>query len=197
MSKLTTAILLVVGLSSTLRSQRPQEGIKVHGHWTIDIRQPDGTLATHREFENSLITVVPSSNLNYQSGNLLLASILRDPQPSAGSWYIVLGADVGVQSPCDESFTGRVSPFGGEITYNTQAACVVPAYASNGGSGQTILNGTTYANHSGTIAQVLTTRTVTNTSPDLYVFTGAILSERITQITIDQVIQVKVTISFS
>jgi hypothetical protein len=30
------------------------EGIKVHGHWIIDVRNPDGTLATHREFENSL-----------------------------------------------------------------------------------------------------------------------------------------------
>jgi hypothetical protein len=31
-----------------------QQGIKVHGHWTIDVRNPDGTLAEHREFENSL-----------------------------------------------------------------------------------------------------------------------------------------------
>jgi hypothetical protein len=29
------------------------EGIKVHGHWTIDVKNPDGTLAQHREFENS------------------------------------------------------------------------------------------------------------------------------------------------
>src|SRR6476660_2101480 len=32
----------------------PKEGIKVHGHWTIDVRNADGTLATHREFENAL-----------------------------------------------------------------------------------------------------------------------------------------------
>jgi hypothetical protein len=31
-----------------------KEGIKVHGHWTIDVRNPDGTLATHNEFENAL-----------------------------------------------------------------------------------------------------------------------------------------------
>ena len=30
------------------------EGIKVHGHWTIDVRNPDGTLVTHSEFENAL-----------------------------------------------------------------------------------------------------------------------------------------------
>lgn len=31
------------------------EGIKVHGHWTIEVRNPDGKVATHREFENSLV----------------------------------------------------------------------------------------------------------------------------------------------
>ena len=31
----------------------PAEGIKVHGHWTIEVRDPDGTLVTHREFEKA------------------------------------------------------------------------------------------------------------------------------------------------
>src|SRR5437879_3747133 len=31
----------------------PQEGIQVHGAWTIDVREPDGTLVEHREFENA------------------------------------------------------------------------------------------------------------------------------------------------
>ena len=30
------------------------EGIKVHGHWTIEVRNTDGKLATHTEFENAL-----------------------------------------------------------------------------------------------------------------------------------------------
>jgi hypothetical protein len=30
------------------------EGIKIHGHWTIDVKNPDGTVAQHHEFENSL-----------------------------------------------------------------------------------------------------------------------------------------------
>jgi hypothetical protein len=30
------------------------EGIKVHGHWTIEVRNPNGELVTQREFENSL-----------------------------------------------------------------------------------------------------------------------------------------------
>jgi len=31
-----------------------REGIKVHGHWTIEVKNPDGAVVTHREFENSL-----------------------------------------------------------------------------------------------------------------------------------------------
>lgn len=33
------------------------EGIHVHGHWTIEVRNPDGKLVTHREFENGLSTI--------------------------------------------------------------------------------------------------------------------------------------------
>ena len=32
----------------------PSEGIKVHGHWEMEVRNPDGTLVTRREFENEL-----------------------------------------------------------------------------------------------------------------------------------------------
>ena len=38
------------------KSERPgHEGIKVHGHWVIDVRNLDGKLVTHREFENALV----------------------------------------------------------------------------------------------------------------------------------------------
>jgi hypothetical protein len=29
-------------------------GVEMHGHWVIDVRNPDGTLAEHRDFENSI-----------------------------------------------------------------------------------------------------------------------------------------------
>ena len=32
----------------------PQEGIKVHGHWSIVIKNPDGSVASHHDFENAL-----------------------------------------------------------------------------------------------------------------------------------------------
>jgi hypothetical protein len=39
---------------SALPNTGSQQGIKVHGHWVIDVRNPDGTLAQHHEFENSM-----------------------------------------------------------------------------------------------------------------------------------------------
>src|SRR5580704_12645686 len=59
------------------------EGIKVHGHWTIEVRNPDGTLVDHREFENSL---APANGGN---GAGLLAALLGRVV-SAGSWSVVL-----------------------------------------------------------------------------------------------------------
>lgn len=32
----------------------PHEGIQVHGHWVIEVRNPDGTMTAQREFENSI-----------------------------------------------------------------------------------------------------------------------------------------------
>ena len=30
------------------------EGVKMHGHWVIDVKNPDGTIAEHRDFENTI-----------------------------------------------------------------------------------------------------------------------------------------------
>ena len=32
----------------------PREGIKVHGRWTIDVKNADGSLVARHEFENAL-----------------------------------------------------------------------------------------------------------------------------------------------
>lgn len=57
------------------------EGIGVHGHWTIDVKNPNGTLARHVEFENGLCI---------GSGDQLLAQMLGGGG-SVGGWEIKLG----------------------------------------------------------------------------------------------------------
>ena len=80
--------------SAASESGGQKEGIKVHGHWTIDVRNPDGKLVSHTEFENALQT----------SGASLLALLLtRSNTP--GLWGIVLAAPTGVSvQPCSNTF---------------------------------------------------------------------------------------------
>jgi hypothetical protein len=53
----------------------PHEGIKIHGHWVIDVRNPKGEFVEHREFENSYVGHLPA----------ILAG-----QVSVGGWEIAL-----------------------------------------------------------------------------------------------------------
>ncbi len=55
--------------------------IKVHGHWVIDVKNPDGTVAQHREFENSLVTG--------GAGDTILANVLTASVVPA-TWAVIL-----------------------------------------------------------------------------------------------------------
>lgn len=70
----------------------PQEGIQVHGHWTIDIRKPDGTVVSHTDFENKLA----GQGANFLTG--LLAG-----QLSSGGWGITLGSPSAANEPCADA----------------------------------------------------------------------------------------------
>ena len=63
-------------------------GIQVHGHWTIDVRNPDGSLVSHTEFDNAY---VPTSRI--------LAEILGG-RKAPGRWQVILSGEGG---PCGES----------------------------------------------------------------------------------------------
>jgi hypothetical protein len=62
------------------------EGIQIHGWWTIEIRNRDGSVAKHVEFENAL----------FGDGPGLLSGLLFGSQV-AGSWELDVG---GSPSPC-------------------------------------------------------------------------------------------------
>ena len=79
--------------SAQAESSGPREGIKVHGHWTIDVRNPDGKLVTHREFENAL---------TQPGANVLAAILSRNASP--GEWWIRID---GNPPPCYNQGQGR------------------------------------------------------------------------------------------
>ena len=69
--------------------------MKVSGHWTIEVREPDGSLVSRQEFENALQSI----------GRESLAQFLaRDKTP--GLWRVYLGVSISPTSPCLDTSTG-------------------------------------------------------------------------------------------
>jgi len=185
------------------------EGIKVHGHWTIEVRNANGSLATHREFENSL----------QSSGGALLANVLA-AGATAGAWVIHLDGSTNASSPC------LPAPANTTLTQAGSTSCViVPSQfaslaanfgafgtlnvsASSSGTGQLVLNGTAVAAQNGAVGNVSTYLGLCgNTTPpstcsqnigNLLQFTAVTLSAaQVVQVSVGQTIAVTVNISFS
>ena len=77
--------------SSQPPAKAGHEGLKVHGHWKIVVRNPDGSLAKEIEFENALVT--PGG------GDIALASLLAG-YLSAGAWEILVVPQSGSTGLC-------------------------------------------------------------------------------------------------
>jgi hypothetical protein len=82
------------------------EGITVHGHWVIEVRNPDGKLVKHVEFENS---IDPGFNLPEESNGtssspisvpggaeLLSAALNGQASPDPATWGIMLVGPAGL-----------------------------------------------------------------------------------------------------
>jgi len=71
--------IAALGAQTTERSSGPSEGIRVHGDWTITIRNEDGSVASRHEFSNAL----------QSSGGSSLAGVLAGRQ-TPGRWRVEL-----------------------------------------------------------------------------------------------------------
>lgn len=128
-----------------------QEGIKVHGHWVIEVRNPDGTLATRREFKNFLRT----------EGAGTLARSLSRTNP-IGEWIIFVFDATGSTGPCGTTSSLKTCgifevttspgllPFA-NIEYTPGLTVALDAATSS-----VVLTGTTRAMLSGVISKVAT-----------------------------------------
>jgi len=87
------------------------EGVTIHGHWVIDVRNPDGTLVEHRDFENSLVTVGA-----LVSGDQLLAGLLTGNlsvgDPAIGFVQGPLGSDPSVYCKTVANVTTSTTCYG-------------------------------------------------------------------------------------
>lgn len=213
---------------ASIAAARPQgsagsinQGVKMHGHWIIDVKNPDGTLVEHRDFENALESSGPSFLIGMMSGYL-----------TPGDYMIVMGPQSG-NGACVATFQycGIVRSL---ATYPGLGYCgnyycgtgltVTPHLGSGGlssGPFSLVLAGSITANQTGTIGTVyslistcanigfsgtVNPSTIETSSPASCVtqtatepWYGPLSQANITPIAVNsgQIIQVTVTITFS
>jgi len=191
------------------------EGIQVHGHWIIEVRNPDGKVVTHREFENNLEQ--PSGGqiiANILSGNSVPGefAVLLPVSCVSGITFCVISSTGGdavgaVTIPSDVS-----SVFGGAIAVfcsgpGTNAAACPQTLSVSALGGSVILTGGVVAVAAGSVGGVTTSQArCTNTNITLtgclqqngsvQPLTGTLISPAIPY-GANQTVAVTVMISFS
>ncbi len=132
--------------ASTDSTVGPVEGIRVRGHWTIEVRDPDGTLVERREFENAL--VIPA-------GAALLAQVMARSL-SIGGWRVELHLGPAGQI-CDD---GSGNPLQCVIVESTDPSVALNNYFGTltfaVSVGQIELTGSAVAQRNGDIGDVAT-----------------------------------------
>jgi hypothetical protein len=93
--KLFVVAALTLALSGRVVAQVPSQGVKVHGHWVIEVRNADGTLHVRREFENAFV------------GQRILAYVLSG-QAAMGGWLVVVSGGAEGGGLCNSPFDARL-----------------------------------------------------------------------------------------
>jgi hypothetical protein len=170
-------------------SAQAREGITVHGHWVIDVRNPDGTLASHSDFENALTP----------NGAAVLAMFLSREATAIVEWVIELVPNGSIGAPF-----GRTG--GSNIPAHIYEAAAGPLAGAPNLFGTltvarqnstVVLKGTATAATAGEVVSVRTALTLDiHGSHTPYDFSGTVLANPVS-LSAGQIIQVTVAISFS
>jgi hypothetical protein len=188
----------LLAAAGTARAQAPEgsrEGVKVHGDWTIVVRDPDGRVASRHEFRNQFF-----------GANGLLPRVLKH-EATVGEWSISMqgGAclnDSGAPANCIMTQT----PQGGFGTANVFPNLTLSIPTSGPSAGQFVLTGSARAARAATLLDVTTfvvecASTVAPTSCTSAFNANNFTHRRIDSLNItvapNQTIDVIVTISFS
>lgn len=177
----------------------PAEGIKVHGRWTIEVTNLDGSLASRHEFDNALIA---------GSGDSLIAGLLGRFFRHAYMWQIVMAtsspgvcatAPPGVNvCPISEHLGAGPAPMG---TLTVEVPTTATPGAPTIPTGGVELRAMTQFLAPGSIQSVATLthlcREASCAAPDVSLgFTSHVLPAPI-PVAADQVVQVRVVFTFS
>lgn len=143
-------------------SKGQHEGITVHGHWTIVVRNPDGTVATRREFENSLVNNVgPNLLAGLLSGNFAVGpwSITLRGAPGPCGTYLVPGlGQCNIVPGNTPTQAAGCSPTPTPVSSGTQPYCYDDLMESLTGAGTYFtsftMSGAVYADQASTVSSV-------------------------------------------
>jgi hypothetical protein len=140
--------LAAVPLLAQERTDANKVGIKVHGHWTIDVKKANGTLVSHNEFENALT----------YDGGVGIAQILGGLW-TAGAWGVLLDGGVCQSSslhPTSCLIMEPSAPVNGQILQDgTDLSVTVPPFGQTN-AGFLVLKGSVRATTTGQITAVRT-----------------------------------------
>ena len=163
-----------------------QEGIKVHGRWIIEVRDPDGTLVSRTEFDNAL-----------QGGGATLAKVLSRERV-VGEWRVSLFNLVSTLNPCEGATS---TPASCGITESDESSPnLFPTLTVTRSGEQVVLSGTATAQRGGAINRVSTTLKDCHPAvPSSCSSQGQFTTQTITSVPVSQGqgILVTVTLSFS
>ncbi len=129
----------------------PHESIKVYGHWVIEVRNPDGSLAQRREFENAL---------QRSAGQAVAAALLLGNAVPAGWEVQLLANPVGSKkntTPCGNQcilLQQQLGPCSSGCSANLTGSSARPL--ANGGPLGFNLSGWIQATQDGAISGVQT-----------------------------------------
>lgn len=181
-----------IGAQSTGEpSGAPQEGIQVHGDWTLTVRNPDGVVSAVHEFKNAL-------SVSTGADRLLVDLLGGAAVP--GQWTVVLATNT--PSACGGTSGGcYISEVSLSHINSTNLTKSIPA--SGPDSGKLVLRGSVRMVSSAGISIVTTSlSTCAATSPapctslSAPEFTRKLL-DALVPVSADQLVEVKVVISFS
>jgi len=167
-------------------SRGPQEGIKVHGHWVIEVRNPDGSLVKRHEFNNAL---------NNQGQHALVRVLAK--QATIQEWFVRLdGSPSPCLNPVQQPLACTIAEpnSGFVLTFKTLNVNFVPDPGGGtfGAGALTLAGNATVAQTSG----INVVETQVRTTDGIQSFTGTTLATPI-NVVANQIVQVTVTIRFS
>jgi hypothetical protein len=123
----------------------PDETIKLHGKWFVELRGPDGKMKDYREGTNVVCT----------NGKEFLASFLYSAAVAASTFtckYVAIGTDSTAEAAAQTALGTEVSRHTGTVSYvSNQIFQVKATFATGSGTGAIVEYGLFSSNTGGTM----------------------------------------------